>query len=124
MDPLLAGVKEKRRKNGVKLVIPNYKFSWPQRVKPSRLHVMWPGRPGFPSFFIYSCLQPLLLQEPLISVSRCFWHLAGTYRAPFYSLRIAARGLSLIALSAGKYPAAIPTNTANTREAITSHGGI
>ena len=32
---LLAGVKEKRRKTGTKLVIPNYKFSWAQRAKPS-----------------------------------------------------------------------------------------
>ena len=32
---LLAGVKEKRRKTGTKLVISNYKFSWVQRAKPS-----------------------------------------------------------------------------------------
>ena len=41
-----------------------------------------------------------------------------------YSLRIAASGLSLIARSAGKYPATIPTSIANPREISTSHTGI
>ena len=39
-------------------VIPNHKNPWPQRAKPSGLRVMWPGCPGFPSFLLYSSLQP------------------------------------------------------------------
>lgn len=54
---LLVGVKEKRRKTRVILVITNHKNPWPQRVKPSRLHVMWPGYPGFSSLLLYSSLQ-------------------------------------------------------------------
>lgn len=42
----------------------------------------------------------------------------------FYSLRIAARGLSFMARSAGKKPAAIPTKMANPIAANESHGGI
>ena len=41
-----------------------------------------------------------------------------------YSLRIAASGLSLIARSAGKYPAATPTSIANPMDRITSHQGM
>lgn len=42
----------------------------------------------------------------------------------YHSLRIAASGLSFIALSAGKYPAATPTNTANPVDISTIHHGI
>lgn len=53
---LLVRVKKKGRKNGAKTVIPNHRFSWPQRAKPSRLWAMWPRSPLFSSFFLYSGL--------------------------------------------------------------------
>ena len=42
----------------------------------------------------------------------------------FYSLRIAASGLSFIARSAGKNPATIPTSTANASDITTSQIGM
>ena len=41
-----------------------------------------------------------------------------------HSFRMAASGLSLMALLAGKYPAAIPTRMANPRETSTSQKGM
>ena len=42
----------------------------------------------------------------------------------FYSLRIAASGLSFIARSAGKNPATMPTSTANASDITTSQIGM
>lgn len=41
-----------------------------------------------------------------------------------YSFRMAASGLSFMALSAGKKPAAMPMNTAKASDAAASHNGI
>ena len=52
---LLAGVKQKGRKTRVRYVITNHISPWPQRAKPSRLWVMWPGLPWFS--FLFALLQ-------------------------------------------------------------------
>lgn len=68
---LLVRVKKKGRKNGAKTVIPNHRFSWPQRAKPSRLWAMWPRSPHF--FFLFPLLwltAKTRIRTPLCPFSR------------------------------------------------------
>ena len=66
------------------------------------------------------------LSAPVQPGIRCVFYLLYNFPLSeiFYSFLMAASGLSRIALSAGKYPAAIPTRTANPSAANASQGGI